>query len=310
MDSVVELQKPLQRLIAMDGKKVKRNPLVEELVRGFLSEDLGYGDITSEALIPRDETAKARLFFKEPGVAAGLEEAAAVFTLLGCEVNQHAPDGARVEARQLLLEIEGPAKALLAGERVALNIVSHMSGIATTTAAVVRATREANPKIRVAATRKTLPGLKNLEKKAVELGGGDTHRLRLDDCVLIKDNHLELIPSITEAVRLARERVSFTKKIEVEVRDAAQAEEAATAGADIVMFDNMGPSQIREVLAILRPKGLCEGRLFEASGGITPGNAAEYAASGVDIISLGSLTHSVKALDVKLEIRMIRGMNA
>ena len=294
----------------MDGKKVKRNPIAEELVRGFLSEDLGYGDITSNALIRREQSAEARLFFKEPGVAAGLEEAAAVFTLLGCEVTQRAPDGAGVEARKSLLEITGPARALLAGERVALNIVSHMSGIATITATVVRSARSANPKVRVAATRKTLPGLKNLEKKAVELGGGDTHRLRLDDCVLIKDNHLELLPSVTEAVRLAREKVSFTKKIEVEVRDAAQAEEAAAAGADIIMFDNMGPSQIREVLATLRSKGLCEGRLFEASGGITPGNAAEYAASGVDVISLGSLTHSAKALDVKLEIRMIRGMNA
>ncbi|MCX6649869.1 MAG: carboxylating nicotinate-nucleotide diphosphorylase [Candidatus Bathyarchaeota archaeon] len=294
----------------MDGKKVERNPIAEELVRGFLSEDLGYGDITSDALIRREQRAEARLFFREPGVAAGLEEAAAIFTLLGCDVKQRALDGASVEAKKHLLEIEGPARALLAGERVALNIVSHMSGIATATATTVRSARSANPKTRVAATRKTHPGLRNLEKKAVELGGGDTHRLRLDDCVLIKDNHLELLPSVTEAIRLARERVSFTKKIEVEVRDYAQAEEAALAGADIIMLDNMNPSKIREVLAALRSKGLCEGRLFEASGGITPENAAEYASSGVDVVSLGSLTHSVKALDVKLEIRMNRGMNA
>ncbi len=297
-------------MTTVGGKKVERNPITEELVRGFLSEDLGYGDITSEALIKPDQRATAHLFFKEPGIAAGLEEAAAVFTLLGCEVRQHAADGASVEARKPLLEIEGPAKALLAGERVALNIVCHMSGIATTTAAVVKTVRTVHPKGRVAATRKTLPGLKNLEKKAVELGGGDTHRLRLDDCVIIKDNHLELLPSITEAVRLTREKVSFTKKIEVEVRDATQAVEAAEAGVDIIMFDNMKPDQIHEVLAKLRSKGLCENRLFEASGGITPGNAADYAASGVDIISLGSLTHSAKALDVKLEIRMKRGMNA
>ena len=297
-------------MTTMDGKKVERNLRVEEIIREFLSEDLGYGDITSDALIRHDQRASARLFFKEPGVTAGLEEAAAVFTLLGCEVRQHAPDGASVEARKQLLEIEGSAKALLAGERVALNIVAHMSGIATTTAAVVKSARVANPKVRVAATRKTLPGLKDLAKKAVELGGGDTHRLRLDDCVLIKDNHLELLPSITEAVRLARKRVSFTKKIEVEVRDAAQAVEAAEAGADIIMFDNMIPDQMREVLAKLRSKGLCGGRLFEASGGITPENAADYAASGVDVISLGSLTHSAKALDVKLEIRMKRGINA
>lgn len=293
----------------MDGKKVERNSIAEELVRGFLSEDLGYCDITSDALIRREQCAEARLFFRVSGVAAGLEEAAAVFTLLGCEVTQHAHDGANVEARKPLLEIKGSARALLAGERVALNIVSHMSGIATITATVVKSARNVNPRIRVAATRKTLPGLKNLEKKAVELGGGDTHRLRLDDCVLIKDNHLVLLPSVTEAVRLAREKVSFTKKIEVEISDTAQAEEAAEAGADIIMFDNMDPPQIREIMATLRSKGLREGRLFEASGDINPENAAEYAATGVDVISLGSLTHSARALDVKLEIRMSRGVN-
>jgi len=296
--------------MAVDGKKVKRNLLVEEIVGGFLSEDLGYGDITSDALIPESLMAEARLFFKEPGVAAGLEEAAAVFTLLGCDVMSHVHDGARVEAKKILLRIEGPARALLAGERVALNIVSHMSGIATTTATILEDARKHNPGVRVAATRKTLPGLKNLEKKAVELGGGDTHRLRLDDCVLIKDNHLELFPNITEAIHQARERVSFTKKIECEVRSAAQAEEAARAGADIIMLDNMNPTQIRETLEALRGKDLRKGRLFEASGGINTVNAAEYAASGVDVISLGSLTHSAKALDVKLEIRTIRGRNA
>jgi nicotinate-nucleotide pyrophosphorylase (carboxylating) len=293
--------------MTVDGNKAKRNLLAEEIVRGFISEDLGYGDITSDALIPRDMRAEAGLYFKEPGVAAGLEEATAVFTLLGCEVTKHAVDGERVEAKQVLLTVEGPARALLAGERTALNIVSHMSGIATTTAKLLESARRKNPKIRVAATRKTLPGLKNLEKKAVELGGGDTHRLRLDDCVLIKDNHLELFPNITEAVHVAREKVSFTKKIEVEVRNTSQAEEAAKAGADIIMFDNMNPTQIRETLQTLDKKHMREGYIFEASGGINADNAIEYAASGVDIISLGSLTHSVKALDVKLEIRTIRG---
>jgi nicotinate-nucleotide pyrophosphorylase (carboxylating) len=296
--------------MTVDGTKVERNLLVEEIVKGFLFEDLGYGDITSDALIPRELKAEARLFFKEPGIAAGIEEAAAVFTVLGCNVTRYAPDGARVEARQTLLKIKGPARSLLAGERVALNIMSHMSGIATTTATILEAARRRNPKVRVAATRKTLPGLKNLEKKAVELGGGDTHRLRLDDCVLIKDNHLELYPNITEAIHQAREKVSFTKKIECEVRNTAQAEEAAKAGADIIMFDNMNPAQIHETLETLGGKDLCTGHLFEASGGINAENAADYAASGVDIISLGSLTHSAKALDVKLEIRTIRGKKA
>jgi nicotinate-nucleotide pyrophosphorylase (carboxylating) len=296
-------------MMTVDGKKVARNRLTEELVRGFVSEDLGYGDITSDALIPSDLRAEARLFFRELGVAAGLEEAAAVFTLLGCDVTSYAADGEHVEAKKILLKIEGPARALLAGERVALNIVSHMSGIATATANVLDSSRKKSPKVRVAATRKTLPGLKNIEKKAVELGGGDTHRLKLDDCVLIKDNHLELFPNITEAIHVAREKVSFTKKIEVEVRSTAQAEEAAKEGADIIMFDNMTPTQMRDTIQALDTKNLREGRIFEASGGINADNAPEYAASGVDIISLGSLTHSAKALDVKLEIRTIRGRN-
>ncbi|MFA5869703.1 MAG: carboxylating nicotinate-nucleotide diphosphorylase [Candidatus Bathyarchaeia archaeon] len=294
----------------MDGNKVKRKSLAEERVKEFLFEDLGYGDLTSEALIPVDQMAKARLYFKESGVVAGIEETAAVFTLLGCEVKRLAADGARVEARQMLLEVDGPARALLSGERVALNIVSHMAGIATATAQAVKKVKSVNPEVRVAATRKTLPRLRDMEKKAVELGGGDTHRLRLDDCVLIKDNHLELLPNITEAIRLAREKISFTKKIEVEVRDTKQAEEATRAGADIIMFDNMNPSQIRETLSYLEFKSLRTGRLFEASGGITLDNVAEYASTGVDVVSLGSLTHSVKALDVKLEIRMTGGVKA
>jgi len=202
----------------------------------------------------------------------------------------------------MLLKVEGSARALLVGERVALNLVSHMAGIATATADVVKIVAAANPKTRVAATRKTLPGLKYLQKKAVHLGGGDTHRLGLDDCVLVKDNHLSLLPSVAEAVRLARERVSFTKKIEVEVRTIDQAREAARAGAEIIMFDNMNPRQIAEALRALESESLRSGRLFEASGGITAENAAEYASAGVDVVSLGSLTHSAKALDAKFEI--------
>jgi nicotinate-nucleotide pyrophosphorylase (carboxylating) len=286
----------------MDGSRL----LDLEKIRGFLREDIGFGDITSISLIPEGQRARARLFFREPGVAAGLEEAVALFDMLGCGAELRKRDGERVKAGEVLLEVEGPARALLSGERTAINIVAHMSGIATATAEVASKARKINPAVRVAATRKTLPGLRELEKKAVELGGGDPHRLRLDDCVLIKDNHLELVPSITEAVRRARERVSFTKKIEVEARSLDQAEEAARAGADIVMFDNMPPAEIRRCLDSLEGKGLRAGRLYEASGGITAENAGEYAAIGIDVISLGSLTHSSRSLDVKLEIRMIK----
>ena len=156
-----------------------------------------------------------------------------------------------------------------------------------------------------AATRKTTPGLRDLEKKAVELGGGDTHRLRLDDCILIKDNHLGFGLSVGEAVVRARQKASFTKKIEVEVVSLEQALEAAEAGADIIMFDNMTPSEIKQCLNTLSDRGLKSGRLFEASGGITMKNVKEFADTGVDVISMGCLTHSVRSLNVKLEMEPI-----
>ena len=291
----------------MDMIEIDRRPLMEDQLRDFLKEDLGYGDITSEALIPAEQRAHARLFYRENGVAAGLEEARIIFTILGCEVTQLERDGNWVSAGGTLLELDGPARSLLMGERVALNVVSHMAGIATATAEVVEKVRKTNPNTRVAATRKTTPGLRALEKRAVELGGGDTHRLGLDDCVLIKDNHLELLPSISDAVKLAKKHVSFTKKIEVEVRCFEEAEEAALAGADIVMFDNMDPPTIRECLRRLSEAGLRTSCIYEASGDITEENAADYAAAGVDVVSLGCLTHSVRALDVKLEIRLTGG---
>ena len=275
-------------------------------IKEFLDEDIGYGDITSSTLIPEDQMAKAKLYFKEPGVASGLVEAAIVFEVLGCEVNAHSKDGEEVEERQVLLTVNGPARALLMGERLALNIVGRMAGIATQTTKVVSAVKEKNIKTRVAATRKTLPGLREFDKRAVEHGGGDPHRFRLDDCVLIKDNHLELVPSITEAVKRARDGISFTKMVEIEVRSLAGAEEAARAGADIIMLDNIAPPMIEEWLGELETKGLREGFIYEASGGITFDNAAAYAAAGVDIISLGALTHSVRSLDVKFEIEMVK----
>lgn len=279
---------------------------VEERLREFLKDDIGWGDITSEALIDDGQMAKGRLYFREDGVAAGLEEMATIFRILGCEVNAIERDGSRVSKNQTLIEIKGPAKALLAGERTALNILGRMAGIATAVSKIASQVSKVSQNTKVAATRKTMPGLGELDKKAVALGGGDTHRFRLDDCVLIKDNHLALLPSITEAVKAARSAVSFTKKIEIEIESLEGAVEAAEAGADIIMFDNMPPEEIERCLARLSELGLREGRVYEASGGITPENVGEYAASGVDIISMGSLTHSVRTLDVKLEIEMVK----
>jgi nicotinate-nucleotide pyrophosphorylase (carboxylating) len=285
------------------------NPLNYRLVdqiKEFLDEDIGYGDITSETLIPENQKAQAKLYFKEPGVASGLEEASTVFKILGCTVEQHKQDGEHVEARETLLSVEGSARALLMGERLALNLVGRMAGIATQTAKIVEDVSKRNPVTRVAATRKTLPGFREFDKRAVVHGGGDPHRFGLDDCVLIKDNHLELVPSVTEAVKRARSGVSFTKMIEIEVRSLKDALEAAHAGADIIMFDNMTPEMIKENLNELDSMGFRKDIIYEASGGITAENAGDYAEAGVDIVSLGSLTHSIRSLDVKFEIEMLR----
>lgn len=279
---------------------------IRDRIKEFLDEDIGYGDITSSTLIPEEQMAKGNLYFKEHGIASGLVEAATVFEILGCQVTAHSKDGEEVKEKQVLLSVNGPARALLMGERLALNIVGRMAGIASQTKKVVNSVYERNKKTRVAATRKTLPGLREFDKRAVEHGGGDPHRFRLDDCVLIKDNHLELVPSITEAVKRARVGISFTKMVEIEVRSLQDAEEAARAGADIIMLDNIAPPMIEEWLTELDKKGLREGFIYEASGGITIKNAADYAAAGVDIISLGALTHSVRSLDVKFEIEMVK----
>lgn len=284
----------------------RRDYSVRDRIKEFLKEDIGYGDITSNNLIPEEQKAKGILYFKESGIASGLVEAAAVFEILGCEVTAHSKDAETVNEKQVLLSVKGPARALLMGERLALNIVGRMAGIATQTKKVVDSVKERNRKTRVAATRKTLPGLREFDKRAVEHGGGDPHRFRLDDCVLIKDNHLELVPSVTEAVKRAKNGISFTKMVEIEVRSLEDAEEAARAGADIIMLDNIAPQTIEVWLSELDRKGLREGFIYEASGGITFENAADYAAAGVDIISLGALTHSVRSLDVKFEIEMVR----
>jgi len=200
------------------------------------------------------------------------------------------------------MELQGPAKSILMGERVALNLLMRMSGIATMTSNTIEKAKAVNPKIIVAGTRKTIPLLRLFDKKAIKIGGGDTHRWRLDDCVLVKDNHLALVGDVEQAVRQTRKAVSFSKKIEIEVQRPEDAVKAARAGADIVMLDNMSFKSMSRTLKRLRDEGLRNKILIEASGGITLENIAEYAKTGVDIISMGCLTHSVKALDLKLKI--------
>jgi nicotinate-nucleotide pyrophosphorylase (carboxylating) len=281
--------------------------IVEDTVRSFLAEDIGYGDITTNALIDLKRNAEGRVVCKDNAVVAGIEEALVLLELVGCQRTAAARDGDRVKAGTIILSFRGPARGLLAVERTLLNILAHMSGVATATADLVSiANKQSRGKVRIACTRKTLPGLRYFEKRAVELGGGDTHRLRLDDAVLIKDNHLELAGSVGECVRKAKEKVSFTKKVEVEVTTADQAVEAAQAGADIVMLDNMTPKEVGSSMTLLISKGLRDRVLIEASGGIRKENLASYAKTGVDVISVGAITHSAPAVDMSLEIRASR----
>ena len=279
-----------------------RSPYVEQKVREVLMEDLGFTDLTSEILVPEGARAEAEIVAKEEGILAGVEEARIAFELLGAEVVEALKDGSKVRPGDVVMRVRGPARALLAAERTALNFLMRMSGIATATADMVEKARSVNPKVRIAATRKTVPGLRFFDKKAVEIGGGDMHRLRLEDCVLIKDNHIAIVGSVSEAVRKAKEKVSFTKKVEVEVSSPEEAVEAAKSGADIVMLDNFTVEEVSRALRRLEEEGLRTSVLVEASGRIGPENVADYARTGVDVISSGYLTHSAKALDFSMKI--------
>jgi nicotinate-nucleotide pyrophosphorylase (carboxylating) len=276
--------------------------LIEETLKKFLDEDIGHGDITTDALIDSRIKATGQVVCKERAVIAGLSESIILLKLLGCEGKSKVRDGQEVAAGTIILEVDGSGSSLLKVERVLLNLLSHMSGVATATAELVSIAKKNGSSVRIACTRKTLPGLRYFEKRAVELGGGDTHRLRLDDAVLIKDNHLELAGSITESVRRAKAKVSFTKKIEVEATSPEQAVEAAIAGADIILLDNMTPREVKESVNLLEAKKLRDRLLIEVSGGITRDNLASYVKTGVDVTSVGSITHSAKSIDMSLEL--------
>ncbi|WP_306056030.1 carboxylating nicotinate-nucleotide diphosphorylase [Natronococcus wangiae] len=273
--------------------------ITDSQVERWLREDLGHHDVTNRV---SGET-PGRLVAKERGVAAGLEAASAVFDYLGVEVLETLEAGTRIDPGDDVLRVEGPAREVLRGERVAANLVGHASGIATRTRAAVDAARETrrasntqaeSDRVRIAATRKTTPGLRGLEKRAVVAGGGDTHRLDLSHMVMIKDNHVTEM-GLEDAISHFRELTSFATKLEVEVETVADAPRAADAGADIVLLDNMTPGETRDAVELLADS---EGALTEASGGITLETVADYAATGVDVISMGSLTHSAPSLDL------------
>jgi len=282
-----------------------RKILEEKLLR-ILAEDLGQGDITTSLIVPEKSTAEAEVIAKESGVICGIEEAKILLESLGLQVEALVRDGQKIRASQVLLKISGKARTLLSVERTLLNLLSRMSGIATATKEVVEKIRKSKLKTRVACTRKTAPGLLYFDKKAVSVGGGDTHRLHLDDMVLIKDNHIKIAGNVKKAVEKARENVSFSKKIEVEVTRVEDALTAAKSGADIIMLDNFSPKQIKKAIKLLEKAGFREKVVLEASGGITKENILEYASTGVDIVSLGEITQSSRALDMSLEITRVR----
>ncbi len=271
--------------------------VIEPLVRAALLEDLGRaGDLTSDSTIGASETARVALVSREPGVIAGTDCARLAWELVDPRivVSDLLPDGTRVQPGTVIGTISGPARGLLSGERVALNFLGHLSGVATGTATIADAIAHTHAK--VADTRKTIPGLRALQKHAVKAGGGSNHRFGLDDAVLIKDNHIAVAGGVTEAVRRAKAGVGHLVKIEVEVDSLAQLAELLPLGVDAVLLDNMGPDQVREAVAMVA------GRLItEASGRITPETAVPLAEAGVDLISVGWLTHSAHVLDIGLD---------
>jgi nicotinate-nucleotide pyrophosphorylase (carboxylating) len=268
--------------------------LTDSQIERWLREDLGHHDVTDQ--VP-GETA-GRLVAKEAGVAAGLDAAIAVFDYLDCTAERQVETGDRIAAGDTVLTVAGTAREVLRGERVAVNVAGHASGVATKTREAVDAAREVSDEVRIAGTRKTTPGLRGVEKRAVVAGGGDTHRLDLSHMVMIKDNHVAEM-GLEPAVEHFRERASFTTKIEVEVEDPADAPLAADAGADIVLLDNMSPDETAAAVERVRETAADLGRevLAEASGGITVADVPAYAETGVDVISMGALTHSAATLD-------------
>jgi len=277
------------------------NALVRKKIREMLAEDLGSGDVTSESLIPPNVKAQAEIITNQSGVLAGVTEVIATFDEVGVRASALKSDGQHVKAGGVILRLQGPARGILAAERVALNLLMRMSGIATATRELIDRAKKTNPKVIIAATRKTAPLLTCFDKRAVQVAGGEPHRYKLSDHILIKGDHLRLVGSITKAVQQARKVRGV--KVEVEVSKPEDALEAARARVDVVMFDNMKPAEIKRAIRALEREGLRSQITLEASGGINPSNVKVYAGTGVDIISSSYMTMRAPALDLSLEIK-------
>ena len=268
----------------------------KELLR-FISEDIQSGDITS-VLLPKKKI-KAKIISREDGVLAGIKFAGDIFRLKGCNVKIIKKDGAKLKSNQIILQISGNAGTVLSCERTALNLLSRMSGIATQTNFLVSKIRKINKKTKLYSTRKTAPGLRFFDKEAIMIGGGHKHRMSLNDMVMIKDNHLLVTNSMEGIIKSARKK---HRRIEIEVENQRDAMLAANSGATIVMLDNFSPVQIKKTITVLQKKKLRNKIKLEASGGINSKNITAYAKTGVDMISVGSITNSVKGLDLSLEV--------
>ncbi|MFT9821101.1 carboxylating nicotinate-nucleotide diphosphorylase [Lysinibacillus sp. NPDC056185] len=277
---------------------------LEELLKQFFNEDIGDGDLSSEFIFSPEQQGSFSFYAKESGIFCGAPIIKYGFLLLdrSMDIILYKKDGEKVNAGDILAVIQGPLQKLLMGERVILNLIQRMSAIATATNLAVRATAGTNAKI--CDTRKTMPGMRMLDKYAVRIGGAYNHRNGLYDAIMLKDNHIAFAGSITKAVQAAREKIGHTIKIEVEIETKAQLDEAIAAGADIIMFDNRSPEEIREWLPAVPPH-----IATEASGGISLHNLNTYAETGIQWISLGSLTHSVKAFDISALVQT-KGANS
>jgi nicotinate-nucleotide pyrophosphorylase (carboxylating) len=277
---------------------------VRESLLNFLREDIGTGDITSNSIIDPQAYTLAEIVCKanETAVVCGLEEASIIFEMCGCKTKTLLRDGSLIKKGSIVMEVIGKALSIMKAERTALNLIMRMSGIATETRKFTASIHNSCGFIRIASTRKTAPGLRFFDKKAVAMGGGETHRMRLDDMVLIKDNHISLVGSVGDAIKCARKKIGSSVKIECEATNLEEAISAVNAGADRVMLDNFSPTEVARTIDELSRRGIRDKAKIEVSGGIMLQNVKSYAKAKPDVISIGYLTHSPKAVDFSLEV--------